>query len=341
MDRIKVSILGATGLVGQWMVKLLENHPFIDVVHLSASPGKIGRKYGEVVHWFIPGDVPEYARDITLVSTEPRDHKDVDVVLSALPNEVALPVEQALLSSGLNVISNASPERMNPKVPLINPEVNWDHLNILREVKGNWFVKNPNCTAAIISMPLKPIQDLVKELHIVTLQAVSGAGYLGLSYLAIDGNVIPFIKGEEEKIDAELNKMLGKLDGGSYKPWGVNVYVTTTRVPVKYGHMAIIHAVLKDNANVDVKEITRRLVSFRSLPQERELPTAPREPIKVIDRVDAPQPMKDLDPMAVSVGRIQLRNNVLRLIALGDNLVRGAAGITILTLETMRAMNLI
>ncbi|GAB6947719.1 aspartate-semialdehyde dehydrogenase [Vulcanisaeta sp. JCM 16161] len=339
MDRIRVSILGATGLVGQWMVKLLANHPFIEVVGLSASPGKVGRKYGEAVHWFIPGDVPEYARDITLVSTEPSDHKSADVVLSALPNDIAWPVESKLLSAGLSVISNASPERMNPRIPLINPEVNWEHLGILREVKGNWIVKNPNCTAAIISMPLKPIQDLIDSLHIVTLQSVSGAGYLGLSYLAIDGNVIPFIKGEEEKIDAELNKMLGRQYPDKFDPWGKPIYVTTTRVPVKYGHMAVIHAVL--TKDVDTEYIINRLSRFRSLPQERELPTAPREPIRVINRVDAPQPARDLDPMAVSVGRVSIKNRVLRLVALGDNLVRGAAGITILTLETMKALNIL
>ena len=339
MDRVRVSILGATGLVGQWMVKLLANHPFIEVVGLSASPGKVGRKYGEAVHWFIPGDVPEYARDITLVSTDPKDHKSADVVLSALPNEVAWPIESKLLEAGLNVISNASPERMNPRIPLINPEVNWEHLGILREVKGNWIVKNPNCTAAIISMPLKPIQDLIEALHIVTLQSVSGAGYLGLSYLAIDGNVIPFIKGEEEKIDAELNKMLGRQYPDRFEPWGRSVYVTTTRVPVKYGHMAVIHAVL--NRDVDTKYVVDKLSRFKSLPQERELPTAPREPIKVINRVDAPQPARDLDPMAVSVGRVAVKDRVLRLVALGDNLVRGAAGITILTVETMKALGIL
>jgi aspartate semialdehyde dehydrogenase (EC 1.2.1.11) len=138
MGRVRVSILGSTGLVGQWMVKLLENHPFVDVVKLSASPGKVGRRYGDAVHWFIPGDIPEYARDIELVSTEPLDHKDVDVVLSALPNEVAGSVESKLLASGINVVSNASPERLSPGVPLINPEVNWNHLEILRSTKGNW-----------------------------------------------------------------------------------------------------------------------------------------------------------------------------------------------------------
>ena len=339
MDRVRVSILGATGLVGQWMVKLLANHPFIEVVGLSASPGKVGRKYGEVVHWFIPGDVPEYARDFTLISTDPSDHKSADVVLSALPNDAAWLIESKLLDAGLNVISNASPERLNPRIPLINPEVNWEHLGILREVKGNWIVKNPNCTAAIISMPLKPIQDLIDSLHVITLQSVSGAGYLGLSYLAIDGNVIPFIKGEEEKIDAELNKMLGRQFPDGFESWGKSVYVTTTRVPVKYGHVAVIHAILNKDANTEY--IINRLSGFKSLPQERELPTAPKEPIKVINRVDAPQPVRDLDPMAVSVGRVTIRGRVLMLVALGDNLVRGAAGITILTVETMKALNIL
>ncbi|BDR92508.1 aspartate-semialdehyde dehydrogenase [Vulcanisaeta souniana JCM 11219] len=339
MDRVRVSILGATGLVGQWMIKLLANHPFIEIVGLSASPGKVGRKYGDVVHWFIPGDIPEYVKDMALVSTDPADHKAADVVLSALPNDVAWPTESKLANAGLNVVSNASPERMNPRIPLINPEVNWEHLNILRDLKGNWMVKNPNCTAAIISMPLKPIQDLIGTLHIVTLQSVSGAGYLGLSYLAIDGNVIPFIKGEEEKIDIEINKMLGKQLVDHYDPWGKPIYVTATRVPVKYGHTAVIHAIL--NRNADANQVIERLRRFKSLPQEKELPTAPREPIKVLDRVDAPQPARDLDPMAVSVGRVTIRDNVLRLVVIGDNLVRGAAGITILTIETMKTLGIL
>lgn len=339
MDRLRVSILGSTGLVGQWMVKLLENHPFIEAVKLSASPGKVGHKYGDSVHWFIPGDIPEYAKDIILSSTEPSDHKDVDVVLSALPNEIAGSIENKLLKESINVISNASPERLSPRIPLINPEVNWEHLLVLKDIKGNWLVKNPNCTATIISMPLKPIRDLIKDLYIVTLQSVSGAGYLGVSYLAIDGNVIPFIKGEEEKIDVELNKMLGRQFQDRYDPWGKPISVTATRVPVKYGHMAVIYATLNDQ--VSQEQIINKLRNFKSLPQEAELPMAPKDPIKVLDRVDAPQPARDLDPMAVSVGRISIRGDVLRMVILGDNLVRGAAGVTILTLETMRHLKLI
>ena len=339
MDRLRVSILGSTGLVGQWMVKLLERHPFIEVVKLSASPGKIGQRYVDAVKWFIGGDVPEYARDIRLVSTDPEDHKDVDVVLSALPNDVAQPIEDKLLKAGINVISNASPRRMDPDVPLINPEVNWHHLNVLKESKGPWLVKNPNCTAAIITLAIKPLADHIKELYITTLQSVSGAGYLGLSYLAIEGNVIPYIKGEEDKINAESNKMLGEFGKGYMRPWGRRIRVTSIRVPVKYGHMASIFAVMDREFALD--EVKSTLSNFKSLPQEAELPTAPRKPIIVLDRQDAPQPARDLDHMAVSVGRLSVDGNVVRFVALGDNLVRGAAGITILTLETMRALNII
>ncbi|MFP3207340.1 MAG: aspartate-semialdehyde dehydrogenase [Caldivirga sp.] len=339
MDKVRVSILGSTGLVGQWMVKLLANHPFIEVAALSASPGKVGQRYGDVVKWFIEGDVPEYARGIRLVSTDPVDHRNVDVVLSALPNEVAEPVEARLLEAGLNVISNASPRRMDPNVPLINPEVNWQHLEVLRDFKGPWLVKNPNCTSAIITLAIKPLADHIRELYITTLQAVSGAGYLGLSYLAIEGNVIPFIKGEEDKIAAESNKMLGAMGKGEFTPWGRPVRVTSIRVPVRYGHMASIFAVM--DREYDVGEVKQALSGFRSLPQEANLPTAPPRPIIVLDRQDAPQPAKDLDHMAVTVGRLSTSGRVVRMVALGDNLVRGAAGITVLTLEVMKAIKLL
>ncbi len=321
------------------MIRLLENHPFIEVVKVSASPAKVGRKYGEVVPWILSGEVPEYARDLPIVSTEPNEHKDVDVVLSALPNEVAAQVEPKLLEAGINVISNAAPERLNPRIPLINPEVNWEHLEVLREWKGAWLVKNPNCTTAIISLALKPIQDLIDGLDIVTLQSVSGAGFLGISFLVIHDNVIPYIKGEEEKIEAELKKMFGRQRLDGYEAWECPIRTTATRVPVKYGHMGVLHIGLK--SEVEYSSIIERLRSFKSLPQEKGLPTAPREPIKLISRIDGPQPMRDLDPMAVSVGRITVKGRWLRMVVLGHNLVRGAAGISILTLETMRALGLV
>jgi len=218
-DKIKVSLLGSTGMVGQKMVRMLSKHPYIELVKVSASPQKIGKKYKESVKWIEPGDIPENIAELPIVSTEYEDHKDVDVVLSALPNELAEDVELKLVKQGKIVVSNASPFRMDPDVPLINPEVNWEHLELLKYQKSNknWnglLVKNPNCTAATLSMPIKPLERLIKinAVYIATLQAVSGAGYSGLPFMAIDGNVVPWIKGEEEKIPKEINKMLGKFE---------------------------------------------------------------------------------------------------------------------------------
>ncbi|AAK41162.1 aspartate-semialdehyde dehydrogenase [Saccharolobus solfataricus] len=345
-DKIKVSLLGSTGMVGQKMVRMLSKHPYIELVKVSASPQKIGKKYKDAVKWIEPGDIPENVAELPIVSTEYEDHKDVDVVLSALPNELAEDVELKLVKQGKIVVSNASPFRMDPDVPLINPEVNWEHLELLKYQKSskNWnglLVKNPNCTAAILSMPIKPLERLIKinATYIVTLQAVSGAGYSGLPFMAIDGNVVPWIKGEEEKIPKEINKMLGKFEAGKLKSSSLEIHPTTTRVPVKVGHMGVINIVTDDN--VDEKEVQKALDSFASLPQHKNLPTAPNKPIIVFKDEDRPQPARDLqyyDGMAVTVGRVKFEGNVLRLVVLGDNLVRGAAGITILTLEVMKEL---
>ncbi|TRM74584.1 aspartate-semialdehyde dehydrogenase [Sulfolobus sp. E1] len=346
VDKIRVSLLGSTGMVGQKMVRMLANHPYIELVKVSASPSKIGKKYREAVKWIEPDEIPEKVADLPMVSTDIEDHKDVDVVLSALPNELAEDVELKLVKEGKIVVSNASPFRMDPDVPLINPEINWDHLELLKRQKlnKNWkglLIKNPNCTAAILSMPLKPLERLVKAkgIYVTTLQAVSGAGYSGLPFMAIEGNVIPWIKGEEDKIPREINKMLGKLINNSISQAGLQIYATTTRVPVKIGHMGVINIVTEGKVNEE--EIKKSLREFRSLPQEKNLPTAPKVPIMVLDEEDRPQPMRDLqyyNGMSVAVGRVRAEEGLLRLIVLGDNLVRGAAGITILTLEVMKEL---
>ncbi|WP_338601509.1 aspartate-semialdehyde dehydrogenase [Sulfolobus tengchongensis] len=346
VDKIKVSLLGSTGMVGQKMVKMLSKHPYIELVKVSASPQKIGKKYKDAVKWIEPEDIPENIADLPIVSTEYEDHKDVDVVLSALPNELAEDVELKLVKQGKIVVSNASPFRMDPDVPLINPEINWEHLELLKyqKLNKNWsglLVKNPNCTAAILSMPIKPLENLikVKAIYITTLQAVSGAGYSGLPFMAIEGNVIPWIKGEEDKIPKEINKMLGKLENSKIKHANLEIHPTTTRVPVKVGHMGVINIVTDDN--FDEKEVQKALEEFSELPQKKNLPTAPKKPIIVLKDEDRPQPVRDLqyyNGMSVAVGRIRREGNVLRLIALGDNLVRGAAGITILTLELMKEL---
>ena len=347
MDKLKVSLLGATGMVGQKMVRILAKHPYLELVKVSASPSKIGKKYKEAVKWVEPGDIPEEVADLKVVSTNYEDHKDVDVVLSALPNEIAETIELDLVKKGKIVVSNASPFRMDPDVPLINPEVNWEHLELLkyqRERKG-WnglLVKNPNCTAAIISMPLKPILDLVrgKKIVITTLQAVSGAGYNGVSFMSIESNIIPYIKGEEDKIARELTKLEGRVNNGKLILENIDASVTSTRVPTRVGHMAVIN-IITGEEKVNLDEVKEALRNFKSLPQVKNLPTAPKKPIIVRDEEDRPQPYLDVgneNGMAVTVGRLRHEGGVLRLVALGDNLVRGAAGITILTLELMKEL---
>ncbi|BCU68460.1 aspartate-semialdehyde dehydrogenase [Sulfolobales archaeon HS-7] len=343
MDKIRVSILGSTGIVGQIMIKLLNNHPLIEVVRVSASHSKIGLRYTDAVRWIAGGKIPEYAANMRLVSTDPEEHEDVDLVLSALPNEIAEDVEVKLVRRGATVISNASPLRIESDIPLINPEVNWKHLDAVKIQKETrrWkgiLVKNPNCTSAIVSLVLKPLTSLgLKEIYLTTLQSVSGAGYKGLPFMAIDGNIIPYIKGEEEKIVVETNKMLGTSSNTGIVPNNLKVFPTSIRVPTKIGHMAIINLVLNDE--YDSKEIKEKLTNFKALPQEKNLPTAPETPIEVTELEDRPQPSLDLEEgMKVKVGRITVNKNTVRLIALGDNLVRGAAGITILTLEVMREL---
>ncbi|BFH74300.1 aspartate-semialdehyde dehydrogenase [Sulfurisphaera javensis] len=348
-DKIKVSLLGSTGMVGQKMVKMLAKHPYLELVKVSASPSKIGKKYKEAVKWIEQGDIPEEVQDLPIVSTNYEDHKDVDVVLSALPNELAESIELELVKNGKVVVSNASPFRMDPDVPLINPEVNWEHLELLkvqRERKG-WkgiLVKNPNCTAAIMSMPIKPLLDIAvkSKIIITTLQAVSGAGYNGIPFMAIEGNIIPYIKGEEDKIAKELTKLNGKITNGQIIPANLDSNITSIRVPTRVGHMGVINIITDEKINIE--EIKKTLKNFKSLPQQKNLPTAPKQPIIVRDEEDRPQPIIDVSAengMAVTVGRIRHENGVLRMVVLGDNLIRGAAGITILTVEVMKELGYI
>jgi len=346
MDKIRVSLLGSTGMVGQKMVKILSNHPYIELVKVSGSPPKVGKRYAESVKWVEEGEIPEQVAEMRMVSTEPTDHRDVDFVLSALPNDVAEGAKLKLVKEGVNVISNASPFRMDEDVPLINPELNWNHIELAKEQRRRgWkgmMIKNPNCTSAILSLAMKPVLESVEHgrIYITTMQSVSGAGYSGLPFMAMQDNVIPYIKGEEEKVHKESEKMLGTLEDGKLKRRVLDMEVTTVRVPVRVGHMGVI--TVETKSEVDVDYLKKSLREFKSLPQQRNLPTAPRSPIILRDEEDRPQPARDLgqDDMAVHVGRIRSTGKALRLVVLGNNLVRGAAGITVLTLEVMRELGM-
>ena len=339
MDKIKVSLLGATGMVGQKMIKLLADHPYIELVKLSGSDSRIGKKYSETVKWIENGSIPEKFRDMKLVSTSPEDNKDVDYVLSALPPEAAEPVELKLVKNGINVISNASPYRLSNDIPLINPEINFEHLKIL-EGKDTKFVKNPNCTSAIMAMPLVKLLGFdYDRISLVSMQAISGAGFAGLPYMSIDDNIIPYIHGEEEKIPAEISKMYGTVDNGKIHGKNIRMSVTSVRVPVKVGHMGVLNMEIKKG--VDVEELVKNLNNFSPLKGFNGLYNAPAHPIVVHNEMDRPQNAIDTyNGMEVHVGRISYTDGNLRMVILGNNLVRGAAGITVLTLELMEQMKL-
>ncbi len=338
MDRLKVYVLGATGLVGQRYVQLLARHPWFEVVGLAASERSAGKRLGEV-GWVLDEPPPPEVAEMRVEKLDVDKVPRVDFVFSALPSEVAARVEPELAARGHVILSNSSNMRMDPDVPLIIPEVNPDDLSLVerqREGRG-WrgaVVKKPNCTTTILNLPLKPVLDEwgIERVHVVTMQALSGAGYSGVPSVAIADNLIPFIRGEEEKVVGETRKIL-KAD--------FEIYATTTRVNVVDGHTEVVY--VDTRRDFDVSAVADVLERFRGPPQELKLPTAPERPVEVRRQADRPQPRLDRMAgrgMAVVVGRIRrLAPRKLSFIVLGHNTIRGAAGNSILTAELMAAQS--
>ncbi len=348
MSKLKVGVLGATGLVGQLMVYYLSRHPWFEVVYLGASKASAGRKLREVIQEkYAPKPIPDEVSDLTVEEIVPEKiPKELDIVFSALPPNVAKDIEIELVKRGFTVVSNASPYRLDPDIPLINPEVNLDHLELLKLQERNrgWrgkLVKNPNCTAAILTLALKPILDHfgIKRVIVATMQSVSGAGYPGVPSLDIIDNIVPYIPNEEEKVENESRKILGKLAGGGIEWANIRISATCTRVPVLEGHLETVF--VETEKDCSIEEVTKVLKEFRGPPQEMKLPTAPEKPIVVRYEVNRPQPRLDrwiYEGMAVVVGRIRKENAFekgVKFVLLGHNLARGAAGIAILIAEAM------
>jgi aspartate-semialdehyde dehydrogenase len=340
---IRVGVLGATGTVGQRFLQLLDGHPTFAVTALAASDRSEGKPYAEACTWRLPGEMPPAARALRVQAPEPP--LDCDVVFSSLPADIAGPVETRFAQAGYPVISNSSAHRLSDPVPLIIPEVNPDHLGLLdacRETQGGGFiVTNPNCSAVMIALALAPLATRfgVRGVVATTLQALSGAGYPGVSALDITDNVIPFIAGEEEKIERETRKILGRFQGGRVVSADFPVSAQCHRVNVVDGHLAAVRVMLGRPA--EPSELRDVLAAFRGLPQELGLPSAPERPILVRDEPDRPQPRLDRDAgrgMSVTVGRIA-RDGVLghRFVVLSHNTVRGAAGAAILNAELLLA----
>jgi aspartate-semialdehyde dehydrogenase len=332
-EKIPVAVLGATGTVGQKLVRLLAEHPWFQIVSVAASSASVGRRYGEVARWREPVALPQdIAAMIVRECTPPLPGR---IVFSALEAEVAGPVEQTFAQSGALVVTNARTHRMDPDIPLLIPEVNAEHASLIdcqRESRG-WngaILANPNCSTAALALALAPLHRAfgIERLFVSTLQAVSGAGYPGVPSLDILGNVIPHIAGEEEKIERESRKILGTLVGGTVEPAHFALSVHSNRVAVVDGHMATVSIGFATRVRPD--EAAEALREFRGPPQVSELPSSPRPPIEVDERIDRPQPRLDVDRgagMAVTVGRLRPCPILdLRMVLLGHNTVRGAAG---------------
>ena len=344
-NKFRVGILGATGVVGQRFIQLLDGHPQFEVTALAASDRSQGKSYAEACTWRLPGDMPEWVKPIKVHAPAPP--LDCDFVFSSLPGEIAAQAEEDFARAGYPVITNSSSHRMGADVPLMIPEVNPEHASLIdvqRRQRGfdrGFIVTNPNCSAIAIVLALAPLHSAfgITSCVVTTMQALSGAGYPGVPSLDATDNVIPFIGGEDEKVEAETVKLLGRLEGDSIKAAEISVSAQCNRVNVTDGHMASIRVKLAQAASLT--DVRAALSSFSALPQQLQLHTAPEHPVIVRDERDRPQPRLDRDAgkgMSVTVGRI-LPDSVFdyRFVALGHNTVRGAAGAAILNAELLVA----
>jgi len=339
----KVGILGATGAVGQRMIELLADHPWFTVSEVAASERSAGKPYREAVRWTLDGSVPATIGDLIVKPAQPP--LDCDFVLSALDASVAGPVEEEFALTGYPVLSNSKNHRMEEDVPLLIPEINPDHLDLLavqRKRRGfttGCLVTNSNCTTMGLAMALKPLDDAfgVKELIVVTMQAISGAGYPGVPSLDILDNVIPYISGEEEKVEIESRKILGRLNGESLEFSNMKISAHCNRVHVLDGHTECVSVRL--NRRASLKNLRHALASFAGEPQRLLLPSAPEHPIVVTEESDRPQPRRDRNTgngMSVVVGRLRPCEILdYKFTLLVHNTIRGAAGAAILNAELL------
>jgi aspartate-semialdehyde dehydrogenase len=345
VDAIEVGVLGATGMVGQQFVSRLARHPWFRCTWLAASERSEGKPYKSVAPWKLTTAIPGGSADRIVEACVPG--KGPKVVFSGLDASVAGEIEGAFAAAGHIVVTNARNFRMDPVVPLLIPEINADHLKLIgeqRRAKG-WpgaIVTNPNCSTIVLAMALAPLRAFtIKAVIVSTMQAVSGAGYPGVPSLDILGNVVPFIGGEEEKMQSETLKILGS-DGGR-APYPAVVSAHTNRVAVIDGHTITVSVAFEQKPTIDaVKEAMR---TFAGKPQELWLPSAPQPPLVVTEEPNRPQPRLDADlggGMAITIGRVRECPVMhAKFVALGHNTIRGAAGAAILNAELMHAEGLL
>lgn len=341
-SKIEVGILGATGMVGQHFVRFLADHPWFEIKWVGASDRSARKKYREATAWRLEGAMPEAVADLMVTECKPGNAPKL--VFSATDSSVATEIEQAFANAGHVVVSNSRNHRMEADVPLLVPEINPDHLGVIalqREIRG-WsgqIATNPNCSTIVLTLGLAPLCQfgLVRTV-VTTMQAISGAGYPGVPSMDITANVVPYIGGEEEKMETETQKILGGFVNSAFTPHPVKVSAHCNRVPVVDGHTVTVSA--EFSSKPSEKDILAAFAAYRGIPQERNLPSAPKHPVIYMPQNDRPQPRRDAERergMAVFVGRLRPCPVFdYKFIALGHNTIRGAAGAAVLNAELMR-----
>ncbi len=347
-SKYPIGILGATGMVGQRFIQLLENHPWFEVAWLAASDRSSGKKYGDAARWRLDTPLPDRIARMTVAPAEPEDAPKI--IFAALDADIAREMEPRFAAAGCAVVSNSSAFRMHANVPLVIPEVNADHLHLIEEQawrreSGGYMVTNPNCSAIGLVIALKPIEERfgLEQIFVTTMQAISGAGYPGVPSMDILGNVVPYIKSEEEKMEAETLKLLGHFEGHEVKPLAARMSAHCNRVAVEDGHTESVSIKLGNKLGRPVtrEDLLQAWAEFKPL-SGQHLPMAPEQPVEWAPQDDRPQPRLDRNRgrgMAVTVGRLRPCGLLdWKFTVLSHNTIRGAAGAAILNAELLASL---
>ncbi len=339
---IDVAILGSTGIVGQRFVSILSNHPFFRIKEVFASKNNNGKSYIDAVDWMLDFEIPEDIKNLKIKSIE--EGIISKVVFSALPKEVSYEIEDILSKEGHFIFSNSSSHRYDKFVPILVPEVNIDHIEAVKyQNRKGFIITNPNCTTSGIAITLKPILENfgLKKVLVVSMQSISGVGLYGISSMKIIDNIIPYIENEEEKIEIETRKILGKFSENGFYPNKFDIEARCNRVPIRDGHMIVLF--IETIEKVKVSDIIEAMENFVGEPQKLNLPLAPKKPIKVFNKNDRPQNILDVNldkGMVVSVGRIKESSFfTFTITSLVHNTIRGAAGASVLNAEAAFKLN--
>jgi aspartate-semialdehyde dehydrogenase len=341
MKAIEVGVLGGTGMVGQHFIRFLQGHPWFNLTWLGASDRSAGKMLAEATSWRLEGEMPASAARIKVSDSKPGSAPKL--LFSAMDASVATDIERAFAAAGHVVVSNSRNHRMEPDVPLLVPEINPSHLSLIQAQQRNrgWkgmIVTNPNCSTIVLTMALAPLLQFgIKRVLATTMQAVSGAGYPGVPSIDVLANVIPFIGGEEEKMESETQKILGGVSNGTTVPLNAVVSAHCNRVAVADGHT--VATSIEFASKPDLKAVQGAIAGFKGLPQHKQLPSAPPNPVVYMEQPDRPQPRRDANRengMAVFVGRLRECPVLhVKFVACGHNTIRGAAGAAVLNAELM------